>query len=130
VVIDPLPRYLSAPVLSDDTLVVDGTPVGGEDQRAAKARAHLAAGGAAADLGVAWVVVEGTGVPASALAGLTNVYSGPDLTLYRNPSPVPPKSTGTSARVATLAAYAVPLALVLTAVGSFAAAGWRRRRRT
>jgi hypothetical protein len=130
VVIDPLPRYLSAPVLSDDTLVVDGTPIAGEDRRAAQVQAHLAAGAAAADLGVAWVVVEGTGVPASALAGLETVYSGPDLTLYRNPSPGPPARTGTSARVAAALAYAVPLGLVLTAAGSCAGAWWRRRRRT
>jgi hypothetical protein len=116
VVIDPLPRYLSAPVVSDDTLIVDGVPLAGEGARAAAVRAHLAAGGAAADLGVTWVVVQGSVAP-SALTGLELVHSGADLTLYRNPAPVPPASAPVGPRVAMLLAYALALGPVLTAGG-------------
>ncbi|HEY7222357.1 MAG TPA: hypothetical protein VH561_01895 [Micromonosporaceae bacterium] len=115
VVIDPLPRYLAAPVVADDTLVVGAVTVAGEDRRAARVREHLAAGGAAADLGVAWVVVEGPGVPPSALAGLDRVYSGPELTLYRNPAAVPAGHPTTARRAAMLLAYTLALGMVVGA---------------
>jgi hypothetical protein len=89
--------------------------VAGEDRRAARVREHLAAGGAAADLGVAWVVVEGPGVPPSALAGLDRVYSGPELTLYRNPAAVPAGHPTTARRAAMLLAYTLALGMVVGA---------------
>jgi hypothetical protein len=118
VVIDPLPRYLDAPVVTDDTLIVGGAPIAGEDRRAAQIRAHLDAGGPAADLGVTWIVVQGPVSP-SALAGLELVHSGPDLTLYRNPGPAPLTSAPVGRRVAMLLAYALALGVTLSAA-SFA----------
>jgi hypothetical protein len=128
VVIDPLPRYLAAPVVTDDTLVVGGVTIAGEDRRAARVREHLAAGGAAVDLGVAWVVVEGPGVDTSTLAGLERVYSGPELSLYRNPSPPPPRSAGPGRRAAMALAYAVPLGIVVSAALWPLGRWWHRRR--
>jgi hypothetical protein len=116
VVIDPLPRYLDAPVVSDDTLIVGGMAIAGESPRAARVREHLAAGGAAADLGVAWVVVAAPHVAPETLAGLERVYSGRELTLYRNPSPAPAVRASAARRAVMLLAYAVPLGLVLGAV--------------
>ncbi len=128
VVIDPMPRYLAAPVISDDTLIVGGVAIAGEDQRAADVREHLAAGGAVADLGVTWVVVEGPGASPPTLAGLESVYSGPELSLYRNPSPAPPAQASAGQRTAMLIAYALPLLLVLGAGAWPLLAWWRRRR--
>jgi len=128
VVIDPLPRYLSAPVVSDDTLVVGGVPIAGEDPRAAAVRAHLDAGGSAADLGVTWVVVQGP-VASSALAGLEQVHSGPELTLYRNPAPDPPEGAPVAPRVAMLLAYALALGTILAAAAAAPlVARWHRAR--
>jgi hypothetical protein len=126
VVIDPLPRYLDAPVVSDDTLVVGGVPIAGEDRRAAQIRAHLDAGGAAAELGVTWVVVQGPVAP-SALAGLELVHSGSELTLYRNPMPDPPAGAAPGRRGAIVLAYALGLGITLAAAASLLVA--RRRRR-
>ena len=133
VVIDPLPRYLAAPVVADDTLVVGGVAIAGESTRAAQVRAHLDAGGAAAELGVAWVIVHAAGAPDSALVGLERVYSGPDLTLYRNPHVAAPAAAQVGTRVAMALAYALPagvlLGTVLTPVAGAVVIAWRRRRR-
>ncbi|MEH0846217.1 hypothetical protein V6U81_27940 [Micromonospora sp. CPCC 205711] len=93
VVIDPAPRYLSSPVLIDDTLRVGDLAVGGEDPRAARVRELLAAGRPLAATGVRWVLVQraaGPPVPGSALAGLRPVHLGPELRLYENPDWTPP----------------------------------------
>lgn len=126
VVIDPLPRYLAARVVSDDTLIVGGVPIAGEDRRAAQVRAHLDGGGAASDLGVTWVVVQGPGVPSSALAGLQIVHDGQDLTLYRNPAPAPPSPQPAGPRVGMLLAYSLALGIVLGAAGIGLVARLRR----
>lgn len=133
-VIDPWPRYLAAPVLADDTLIVDGQAIPGENRRAAAVHAHLAAGGAAAELGVEWVVVVGPGVPASALSGLATTFASSELTLYHNPHPAPVPQASTSTRMAMIAAYAVALGCVLAAAVAAlarwrAVASWRRRAR-
>ncbi|MEU5942137.1 hypothetical protein ABZ807_23795 [Micromonospora sp. NPDC047548] len=89
VVIDPAPRYLSSPVLIDDTLRVGDVAVGGEDPRAAEVRDLLAAGRPLTGTGVRWVLVQraaGAPVPASALVGLRPVHTGPELALYEDPA--------------------------------------------
>jgi hypothetical protein len=87
-VLDPLPRYVDADVLTDDRLIVGNIVVTGEDRRAAAAREALATGVPLASLGVRWVVVQqvagGSGVPATALSGLTLVHDGRYLDLYEN----------------------------------------------
>ncbi|MET0422263.1 MAG: hypothetical protein ABW046_00215, partial [Actinoplanes sp.] len=89
-VIDPLPRYLDADVLTDDRLVVGDRAVAGENRRAAEVRRTLDAGLPLAGLDVRWVVVqrvEGAAtIPPTALAGLRLVHAGIDLQLYENGS--------------------------------------------
>ena len=90
--LDPAPRALPRTVVVDDTLVVDGTVVAGEDRRAAAVRAALAAGEPLGRLGVGWILVErGTPgqVPPDALVGAQRRYAGPDLELYRLSRPRP-----------------------------------------
>jgi hypothetical protein len=87
-VLDPLPRYLDADVLTDDRLRVGRIVVGGEDRRAAAVRQALTSGTPLADLGVRWVVVQrvvgAPAIPSTSLAGLRMVHDGPDLDLYVN----------------------------------------------
>ncbi|UQX87133.1 hypothetical protein M6D93_12575 [Jatrophihabitans telluris] len=99
-VIDPLPRWLSQPVLVDDRLVVDGRRLAGEDPQAALLAAVLASRGsdpvglatALADHGVRWVWVERDGGGADAtsavdLSGLTMRYQDNSVALYQVPAP-------------------------------------------
>ncbi|MGY1727367.1 hypothetical protein ACI79J_10385 [Geodermatophilus sp. SYSU D01062] len=90
--LDPAARWLPRPVLADDTLVVDGRPVRGEDARAARALAAAGDPRALARLGVGWVLVErgtpGPAVPA-AVGDLPLVVDGADLRLYRVPGALP-----------------------------------------
>ncbi|MEH1058980.1 hypothetical protein V6U89_27705 [Micromonospora sp. CPCC 206171] len=89
-VLDPLPRYVDADVLVDDTLWVGTTEVSGENQRAAEVGRVLGAGGPVTATGVRWVVVQRTArgrpVDPAALTGLREVYAGPELSLYENPA--------------------------------------------
>ncbi|MET3421627.1 hypothetical protein BJ973_000839 [Actinoplanes tereljensis] len=114
-VYDPAGRYLASPVVADDRLAVDLRPealvIRGESEAAAAVRERLAAGGPAADSTIRWVLVQGGNQP----AGLTEVYRGTELTLYRNPGYRAQErnpSTG-------LAGY-------LLAGSVVAVAGWRR----
>ncbi|GIG88550.1 hypothetical protein Pen02_34860 [Plantactinospora endophytica] len=88
VVLDPLPRYLPAEVVVDDTLVVGDLAVAGENSRAGGIRRLVGSGAPVARSGVRWVVVQRDAagpVAGETLAGLHVVYSGPELTLYANP---------------------------------------------
>jgi hypothetical protein len=77
--LDPAPRFLPRATVVDDTLYVGGRPVAGEDPRAAAVRA----GRPPAELGIGWVLVE-HGTPGRAgTDGLTPVYTGEWLDLYR-----------------------------------------------
>ncbi len=126
VVIDPAPRYLPAPVVTDDTLIVDERMIRGEDQRASQIRMRLDAGVPASQLGPEWVLVEGPGVTDATLAGLDIVYSGPTLTLYHNPSASPPAVAPIGQRTAMAAAYVVALGVALCAL-TLVLAPWVRR---
>ncbi|MFC3540228.1 hypothetical protein ACFOPG_31495 [Couchioplanes caeruleus subsp. azureus] len=88
-VLDPLPRYLDAEVVTDDRLVVGKVVVAGENRRATAVRQALASGAPLSGLGVRWVVVQqvagGGRVPDTALAGLRLMHDGPYLDLYENP---------------------------------------------
>ncbi len=128
--LDPAPRALPRTVVVDDTLVVDGTVVAGEDRRAAAVRAALAAGEPLGRLGVGWVLVErGTPgqVPPDALVGAQRRYAGPDLELYRVAGHVPVPTT-LPPRAAVVGADLAAVAVLIGAVGS-GALGWARRRR-
>lgn len=88
--LDPLPRYVDADVLVDDTLWVGTTEVSGENPRVAHVRRLLDAGAPVRATGVRWVVVQrvagGQRMDPAALVGLREVYAGEDLTLYENPA--------------------------------------------
>lgn len=100
-VLDPAPRLLAPPVLTDDRLAVNGKLLGGEDPRAARVREVLAAGNAPelssqlADLGIGWVLVEsGTpGPPPPDLGGLRPVLTDPDVRLYQVPGQIRPAAS-------------------------------------
>jgi hypothetical protein len=81
-VLDPLPRWLRADVLSTGDLVIGGQTVPGEGGRAREVQAMLLRGASRAELsaaGVGWVVVE------SGAGGLDlpEAYRDDDLTVYR-----------------------------------------------
>jgi hypothetical protein len=90
-VLDPLPRWLRADVLTTGDLTISGTTVLGEGNRARDLQQLLLAGGDSVDLhraGVGWLVVElGTpgdmGSAAEIFGHLPVAYRGRDLVLYR-----------------------------------------------
>jgi hypothetical protein len=87
-VLDPLPRFVRADVLTTGDLTIGGHTVPGEGVRARDVQRLLLAGASRDELaaaGVGWVVVENiwnTGWSAPALS-LPVVYRDDDLTLYR-----------------------------------------------
>ncbi len=92
-VLDPATRYLAAPVLTDDDLIVGSRLITGENPQAAQVRALLAAGEPVTRTGVRWVLVArdaGGSIPAGALAGLQPIYTGTSIDLYANPQASPP----------------------------------------
>ncbi|ORB12550.1 hypothetical protein [Mycobacterium noviomagense] len=131
-VLDPLPRWLRADVLTTGDLTVSGVTVPGEGAHARAVQGLLLAGadpGALRDAGVAWLVVEsGTagdmGAAARTLDSLPAVYRDPDLVLYRigghRVSPVAHR------RFAVLVAHMAWLALLVGGAAGSIAAGWRR----
>lgn len=127
---DPAPALLSVPVVTDDRLAVSGRLLAGEDPRAARVGAALAApdvaGGLAAE-GVRWVIVErGTPGPLPPLSGLQAVFNGADVAVYRVPGDVA-SSRPSAPRVAGTVAADV-LALLAVAAAIVGPAMARRRR--
>ncbi|MBW0016336.1 MAG: hypothetical protein JO236_02125 [Mycobacterium sp.] len=130
-VLDPLPRWLRADVLTTGDLVISGVTVPGEGARARAVQELLLTGpdpSALASAGVGWLVVESSpgdmGFAARTLDGLSPVYRDRELALYR----VGGRGGGVSSvRLrATTAAHWVWLALL---VGSgVGAVGCRVRR--
>jgi hypothetical protein len=116
-VIDVAPRYLPAPVLTDDTLVVGDVTVAGENPRLAGVRAWLH-DGAELPAEIAWVLVQGD-PPATPPAGLVPVYSGRYLALYHNPGAVPSTPDG-DRRLPVLLAELAALALMILAAMTMA----------
>jgi hypothetical protein len=117
-VLDPLPRWVRADVLTTGDLTVGGRTVPGEGDRAREVQQLLLAGAdrdTLASAGVGWVVVENvwdTGWSAPALP-LPVAYHDADLTLYRVGGDHPPAS----GRAVMLAVHGVWLGtLVLSGV--------------
>ena len=90
-VLDPLPRWVRAEVLSSGDLLVGGRTVPGEGDRARAVQQLLLSGADPALLaqaGIGWVVIE-TGTPGTTgsaertLRGLPLIYRDGDLALYR-----------------------------------------------
>ncbi len=129
VVLDPAPRYLNAPVLADDTLVVGDTTIIGEDQRLPAFRARLAAGLPLATPELRWVLVHHRGDVASAVApssltGLEPAFIGPYLALYANPAATP-SGVDDRRQLAVVVAEAVALLTLIVAGGAVAVAARR-----
>lgn len=123
-VLDPLPRWVSADVLTTGDLNIGGQTVPGEGRRAREVE-RLVQNGAGVDelarAGVGWVVVEG-GEPR---LDLPVAFADDDLTVYR----VGGEHPAASHRGLVIAAHLVWLASLLAgAVGMIAAAITRRRR--
>ncbi len=128
-VLDPLPRWVSADVLTSGDLLIGGATVPGEGERARRVQ-RLLAGGAGVDelaaAGVGWVVVESPGSSdgAEEVVNLSVAYADEDLVLYRVGGDQP----SAPHRALLVAAHLVWLAtLVVAAVGSVVS--WIRGRR-
>lgn len=125
-VLDPLPRWVSADVLTTGDLVIGGHTVPGEGGRAREVE-RMVLGGAGVDelarAGVGWVVVEGGGQPR---LSLPVAFAEDDLVVYRVGGDRP----AAAHRGVMIAAHLGWLAtLVVGAVGMGFTAAARRRRR-
>jgi hypothetical protein len=113
--LDPAPRVLPRPTVVDDTLVVDGRPIAGEDPRAAAIRQKIADGGDLGELGIGWLLVE-HGTPGRSDQALLDraerVHQGRWLDLYRIPGEIEPYRASTARVVPVVAADAIALATV------------------
>ncbi len=128
-VLDPLPRWVRAEVLTTGDLAVSGATVPGEGSRA-RAVQELLIAGAPADLlaraGVGWLVAElgsrgEMGDAARTLATLPVVYRDGEIAVYR----VGGQSTGARHRRAALAAHGVWLAVLFIGAAGMAATATR-----
>ncbi len=130
--LDPAPRWLAADVLQTGDLPVGGQVVAGEGERARDVEQHLLSGRAPdPTLGVGWVLLEVSsrgrfGGIDEAARSLEEVYSGPDLQLYRVPDADTPPPADRTAAVATHLLWA---GLTLGAGATVAAGTVRSRRR-
>jgi hypothetical protein len=125
-VLDPLPRWVGAEVLTTGDLTVAGRTVPGEGDRARDVQQLLLAGASQeklADAGVGWVVVESSGQ--STPLALPVAYRDDDLTLYRVGGNHPPAS----GRGIVLAAHWVWLALLVAGAAGLVAGRLNARRR-
>lgn len=132
-VLDPLPRWVRADVLTTGDLVISGTSIPGEGAHARAVQDLLLAGpepSALAAAGVGWLVVESgstgdIGAAARTLGGLTPVYRDNEIALYQ----VGGRSAGVAAdrRAATLIAHLAWLALLVGGGASALIGAWRRR---
>jgi hypothetical protein len=132
-VLDPLPRWLRADVLTTGDLAISGVVVPGEGDRARAVQDLLLAGPDPAALGpagVGWVVVESDtagdmGASGRSLEALRPVYRDAEFALYRIGGDTPGVSA--ARRTATVVAHLAWLALLAVGAAGMAA-GWVRRR--
>lgn len=132
-VLDPLPRWLRADVLSSGDLVISGTTIAGEGARARAVQELMLTGpdpSALAAAGVGWLVVESDsagdmGAAARTLGALPPVYRDDAIALYR----VGGQSAGVPAdrRAATIVAHLAWLALLVAGAAGAGIGAWRRR---
>jgi hypothetical protein len=133
-VLDPLPRWLRADVLSTGDLAISGVVIHGEGDRARSVQDLLLSGpdpGALASAGIGWLVVESDsagdmGAAARTLDALTPVYRDDEFALYR----IGGDAAGVPAarRAATLVAHLAWLAMLITGAAGAALCRLRRRR--
>lgn len=113
--LDPAPRVLPRTTVIDDTLVVGGRALTGEDPRAAAVRDRITQGGDLREEGIGWVLVEhGTPgrVEGAVLDQGRRVYQGEWLDLYRLNGPIGVDETEKPPVAPVVAADAVALATV------------------
>jgi hypothetical protein len=132
-VLDPLPRWLRADVLSTGDLAISGLVVPGEGDRARTIQELLRSGpdpSALAPAGVGWLVVESDsagdmGSAARTLGALTPVFRDEELTLYR----IGGADAGVPSdrRRATVLAHLAWLAMLIVGASGALVAGVRRR---
>nr|WP_051465223.1 hypothetical protein [Mycobacterium genavense] len=131
-VLDPLPRWLRADVLSSGDLAISGRVVPGEGDRARAVQELLLSGpapSALAPAGVGWLVVESDsagdmGSAARTLDALTPVFRDQELTLYRVGGDAAGVSPGR--RHVTLIAHLAWLGLLILGGGGALISAWRR----
>ncbi|WP_124713924.1 hypothetical protein [Mycolicibacterium nivoides] len=124
-VLDPLPRWLRAEVLSTGDLVIGAEVVPGEGTRAQAVQDLLRSGAdrqTVADAGVGWLVVETNGVPAK--LELPVAYRDGDIAVYRigGDHPASPH------RNLLIAAHLVWLLALAGGAAGMAVSFWRRPR--
>lgn len=131
-VLDPLPRWVRADVLTTGDLTVSGITVPGEGARARAVQQLLLAGPDRAALthsAVTWLVVESRtagdmGAAARTLSGLPTAYHDADLTLYRLGRQT--RSASADRRLAAVLAHLVWLATLTAGAVGMAVTSWRR----
>lgn len=131
-VLDPLPRWVRAEVLTTGDISVSGRIVPGEGTRARAVQQALLSGADPTTLGVngvGWVVKESTvdgdiGSAAKTLVRLPIAYRDSEFSVYRVGGHAPPAASGL--RRAALAAHLVWLGLLVVGAGGLAAPLVRR----
>ena len=131
-VLDPLPRWVRADVLTTGDLIISGVTIPGEGNRARAVQALLLGGpdpSALAPAGVGWLVVESDtagdmGAAGRTLNAMTPVYRDKEFALYR----IGGQTVGASpdSRRMTMLAHLAWLAMLM--VGAVGAALSRARR--
>lgn len=124
-VLDPLPRWLRADVLTTGDLVIGGQVVPGEGRRAREVQDLLRSGAdrrTLADAGVGWLVVETNGVPAE--LDLPAAYRDGDIAVYRIGGDRPASPD----RGVLIAAHLVWLGVLAAGAIGMAVGSWRGRR--
>jgi hypothetical protein len=139
--LDPLGRFMAPNYLANDTLVVSGVTVAGEDERARRVATLLEEGGPPEQLarhlaeeGIGWVLLDKEAqamvppsVPTANLDGLPVIHEGRRLTVWELPgadSPGPRPAT----EAAIWSAWLAAIATVLSCVGLVAVRRARTRR--
>ena len=135
-VLDPLPRWVRAEVLTSGDLVISGATIPGEGAHARAVRELLLTGpdpSALAAAGVGWLVVESgsagdMGAAARTLSALAPAHRDNEIELYR----IGGHSAGVPAdrRAATMLAHLAWLALLIVGGTGAGIDAWRRRARS
>lgn len=135
-VLDPLPRWVHADVLSTGDLVISGTTIAGEGSHARAVQELLLSGpdpAALAAAGVGWLVVEADsagdmGAAARTLGALAPAYRDREIALYR----IGGQTAGVAAerRTATTVAHLAWLAMLIGGGAGTVIGAWRRRARS
>lgn len=135
-VLDPLPRWVRADVLSTGDLVISGTTIAGEGTHARAVQELVLSGpdpSALAAAGVAWLVVESDsagdmGSAGRTLGALAPVYRDHELALYRIGGRTAAVAAGR--RSLTVIAHLAWLTLLLGGGAGAVIGAWRRRTRS